>query len=395
MSLYRRTACCGPLHPGSPLWSIGFRPLFLLAGMFALLSIAVWVAQFAGWLGSFTYLASAQWHAHEMIFGYIFAVVVGFLFTAVRNWTHHPTPSGYALLTVVVCWIAARACVASGLLAVAAIADTAFATLAALGIAIPLFKARNLRNAIFVLIILSLGAANIAFYVAASRASAATMQTVIQLGLDLILLVITVVAGRVIPMFSASAGKGASPQRNTFIECTAIASAVLLTAVHVIGLPLIAIWIAGIGALAHGARLTMWKPWTAMRMPILLILHASYAWLVIYLALLTLSGLGFVSYSIALHALTVGAIGGLTIGMMSRVARGHTGRPLIANRLEVYAYALIQLAGAMRVLLPIVLPNFYFSEIVVAGALWSAAFFLLTVFFLPTMTRPRADGRAS
>jgi uncharacterized protein involved in response to NO len=130
-------------------------------------------------------------------------------------------------------------------------------------------------------------------------------------------------------------------------------------------------------------------------MPILLILHASYAWLVIYLALLTLSGLGFVSYSIALHALTVGAIGGLTIGMMSRVARGHTGRPLIASRLEVCAYALIQLAGATRVLLPIVLPNFYFSEIVVAGALWSAAFFLLTVFFLPTMTRPRADGRAS
>ena len=218
----------------------------------------------------------------------------------------------------------------------------------------------------------------------------------LQVGLDVILFVITVMGGRIIPLFTANALKHARPRRLAWLEHAALGSVLAIAVADLAGAPVIAIAaIAGIAAIAHAARLVLWQPWLTATRPILWILHASYAWIVIYLGLRALLPLGALPASLATHALTVGAIGGLTIGMMTRTARGHTGRPLRSSSLETAAYALVQLAAATRVFVPLVLPQLYVAAIMVSGALWSLAFGLFVAKFWPILSRPRIDGRRS
>jgi uncharacterized protein involved in response to NO len=152
--------------------------------------------------------------------------------------------------------------------------------------------------------------------------------------------------------------------------------------------------VAGIAALAHGVRLALWQPWLTAGRPILWILHASYAWIVVYLALRALAATDLIPASLATHALTVGAIGGLTLGMMTRVARGHTGRPLRAGIPEILAYGLVQLAAIVRVGGPLLAPQWSLAAVVVSGLCWSASFALFAVAFWPILARPRLDGRS-
>jgi uncharacterized protein involved in response to NO len=143
---------------------------------------------------------------------------------------------------------------------------------------------------------------------------------------------------------------------------------------------------------AHGARLWLWRPWRTLAVPLVWILHAAYAWIVVHLFLRGASGLDWLPESVAVHALTVGAIGGLTLGMMTRTARGHTGRPLAADRWEIAMFVLVQAAAFVRVLGGIVSPA-YLAGIGLSGLLWTAAFGLYAVRYWPVLTRPRLDGR--
>jgi uncharacterized protein involved in response to NO len=151
--------------------------------------------------------------------------------------------------------------------------------------------------------------------------------------------------------------------------------------------------VALVAALAHGARLALWAPLRTRRHPIVWILHLSYAWIVVHLVLRGLAELGWVSPVAATHALTVGAIGGLTLGMMTRTARGHTARPLTVGRAEVIAYVLVHAAALIRVLVPLIVPQFYAAGILISAALWSAAFGVFTFVYYPVLTRPRLDRR--
>lgn len=160
------------------------------------------------------------------------------------------------------------------------------------------------------------------------------------------------------------------------------------------GLPAVVIGaIAGVAAIAHAARLLLWQPWMTLGRPILWILHASYAWIVIYLGLRALLVMVELPASLATHALTIGAIGGLTLDMMTRTARGHTGRPLRASAMEAFAYTLVQLAVATRVFIPLLLSQYYLAAVVVSGALWSLAFGFFVAKFWPILLRSRIDGR--
>lgn len=387
--------------PGVPrprsfaLWNLGFRPFFLFAGAFAALSVLVWVIQFAGWAGSHVYIAGPLWHAHEMIFGYAFAVVVGFLFTAVRNWTNRPTPSGGKLACIVALWVAARLLALTPWIMFAAVIDTAFALAAAAGIAVPLYASRNRRNYFFVALILALGAANLCFYLAMADVLRFAPQGGLQFGIDLIVFIMAVMGGRVIPMFTANAVSGTTPRRWPWLERVALGSILVLLALDLTSPPALAIsLVAALAAAAHAARLMLWQPWRTLARPILWILHLSYAWITVYLALRAFAAADLVPASLATHALTVGAIGGLTVGMMTRVARGHTGLPLEAGGLEVAAYALIQVAAVARVGLPLLVPQWYLAAVVASGMLWAAAFVLFVVKFWPILTRPRVDGRS-
>lgn len=382
-----------PRPPARPfaLWALGFRPLYLGAGVFAAVSICAWVAQFAGWHAGWP--SDPLWHAHEMIFGFAFAVIVGFLFTALGNWTGQRTPTGAPLAATVALWLAARLLLLSPWPLAAAAADGAFALAAAWGIGVPLYRSANRRNAFFVVLLVAFGAANLAFHLAMAGLIELSPRRFTQLGLDLVLFVMVVMGGRVIPMFTANA-RQVRVRRLAWLEPIALGSVLALLGASLAGLPpLVVAACAALAAAAHALRISFWRPWATIGHPILWILHASYAWIVVHLALRALAALDLVAASIATHALTVGAIGGLILGMMARTARGHTGRPLQASALETAAFALIQLAAATRVLLPIAAPATTLAAITASGVLWSVAFGLFVVKFAPILTRARADGR--
>jgi len=360
------------------LLALGFRPLYLAAGLYAALSVPVWALQYAGWLPP----APPFWHAHEMLFGYAFAVIAGFLLTAVRNWTGRPTPSGAPLAAIAALWVAARL-VAPFSLELASAADFLFGAGVAWGIGAPILASRN-RNWYFVAIVLALGAASTVFIAMPRLALAA--------GLDLVLIAMAVMGGRVIPGFTNNAIAGAGARRHPLVEKAALASVLLLLAFDLLEFPLAAAIVASMAAVVHAARLALWAPLSTKGRPILWILHASYAWIVVHLALRGMAEFDLAPAVLATHALTVGAIGGLTLGMMTRTARGHTARPLVAGRAEVAAYWLVQVSAVVRVLVPLAAPQAYLAAVAVSAALWSAAFALFVIAFLPILAQPRLDG---
>jgi uncharacterized protein involved in response to NO len=362
------------------LFDLGFRPFYLLAGAYAALAVPLWLLQYRGWLPG----PGLFWHAHEMLFGFAFAVIAGFLLTAVRAWTGRPTPTGAALAGIAALWLLARAA-APFSLALAAALNLLFALALAWGIGRPLLQSGNRRNLFFVVLVLALGAAGAAYQ--------AWPHLGLSLGLDIVLFVMAVIGGRVIPMFTNNAVPGAGARRLPWLEAGALGSILLLLALEAAGAAAAAAFAALAGSALHAARLAFWAPLRTLRNPMLWILHVSYAWIAAHLLLRGLAGLQLAPAALATHALTVGAIGGLTLGMMTRTARGHTARPLTAGRLEVAAYVLVQLAAAVRVLLPLALPAAYNAAVIASALLWSAAFAAFVIAFAPILLRPRLDGQ--
>ena len=380
-----------PAPRGFALFALGFRPFYLLAGALGAVSIPVWAAQFIGYGPAA--LDGPMWHAHEMLFGYTFAVITGFLLTAVRNWTQQPTPVGARLAILACLWLAGRVLALSPWPEWSALTDTVFTLSVAIGIARPLVASGNRRNYFFIALVLALGAANLAFVAALQGVAPFSPGSAVALGLDIVLFIMAVMAGRVVPMFTNNAIQGAGARRLPALERVALVLVLLLIASDLAGQPAPAAAIAGVAAIAHGARLVLWNPVATRLNPLLWILHASYAWIVVHLALRAAAGLDWVAPDLATHALTIGAIGGLTLGMMTRSARGHTARPLVAGYAETGCFWLVQLAAAARVLLPIAVPAVYVTGVVLSGLLWSAAFVLFTFEYWPMLTRPRLDGQ--
>jgi uncharacterized protein involved in response to NO len=358
---------------------LGFRPFYLLAGIYAALGVPLWALQFLGWLPG----ADPFWHAHEMLFGYAFAVIAGFLLTAVRAWTGVPTPAGAALAAIAALWLIARALALYSLPA-AALADAAFAIAVAWGIGRPLVASRN-RNWFFILLVLAIGATSTAFNIFPRLALAS--------GLDLVLLIMVIIGGRVIPGFTNNAIPGAGARRIQWLEHGAVGSVILLLLLDLYGLDQAAGIAALVAAAMHAARLALWAPLKSRANPILWILHLSYAWIIVHLALRGCAGFGLAPEGLAIHALTVGAIGGLTLGMMTRTARGHTARPLTAGNAEIAAYLLVQFAAAIRVFGPLFLPSAYTLAVLLSALLWSAAFAVFVFVYYPILSRPRLDGQ--
>jgi uncharacterized protein involved in response to NO len=355
--------------------------------------VALWALQYSG-VTAAAALRGAAWHGHEMLFGYAFAVVAGFLFTAVRNWTQRPTPSGVALAALVALWIAGRVLVLTPLAMAAAVVNALFPLAVAIGIGIPLVAAANRRNYFFVALLTAASAAVLAFHLAAMGRLELPPRAGLQAGLDLVLFIVAVIGGRVIPMFTNNGVPGAGATRHPWVERAALGSLLALLALDVAGVegtPLGALALAA--AAAHAARLWLWRPWRTLRTPLVWVLHAAYAWVVLHLLLRAAAQWGVVAEPLAVHALTIGVIGGMTIGMMTRTARGHTGRPLEADRYEVACYVLVQAAALARVVGGLAVPAFYIQTVWLSAACWSAAFALYTVRYWTVLTRPRVDGK--
>jgi len=382
-----------PPPPSFALWALGFRPFYLAASVYASLSIVLWVAQYAGWLPA-RFARLPLWHGHEMLFGYALAVIAGFLLTAGRNWTNRPTPTGKPLAALVLLWLAGRVLMLTPWPTAAALVNVAFPLAVAAALARPLLASRNRRNYFFVPLLALVGCAVAAMHLAWAGAFAWPPRASLQVGLDVVLFIVAVMGGRVIPMFTNNGIPGLAATRVPWLEKLALGSVLALLVADLAGAPATAIAvIAPVAAVAHAARLWLWQPWRTLSTPLVWVLHASYAWIVVYLALRTAAAVGAVPESAAVHALTIGAIGGMTIGMMTRTAKGHTARPLVADRYEVACYLLVQGAAIVRVLGATGAVDAYVTTLVVAGVCWSAAFALYAVRYWPVLSRPRLDGK--
>jgi uncharacterized protein involved in response to NO len=364
---------------GLALWQLGFRPFYLLASSFAALSVPLWALQYAGALGT-PYLHGPLWHAHEMLFGFVLAVMVGFLFTAGRNWSGQPTPTGAPLAALAMLWLAARVLVLTPYGWAAAAANTAFPLAAALALARPLVAAGNRRNYFFVALLVLLAAAALALHLSLLGVLPLPGRSAIQLGLDIVLFVMAVMAGRVLPMFTNNGVPGARAVRHPALELADPQGLALA-------------WLAAAAAALHLARWWLWQPWKTLRTPIVWVLHAAYLWIPVHLALRATAHLGWSSASLAAHALMVGAAGGLIIGMMTRTARGHTARPLRADRADVACYLLVLGAALVRVAAPLLLPQATMAAVLTSALLWSAGFGLYAWRYAPVLLRPRLDGK--
>lgn len=393
LPLDRRLQSRAPSGAGFALWNLGFRPFYLLASIFSAFSVLLWAAQFSGFIPS-AYLQGPVWHGHEMLFGYTTAVIAGFLLTAVRVWTNQPTASGVPLMALAALWVCGRVLVLTPLAMTAAVVNAAFPCAVAVAIGIPLLRSRNVRNYFFVGLLVLMGALILAVHLAPQGRFEFSPRLGLQLALDIVLFIMVVMGGRVIPMFTNNGVPGANAKRHALLEKFALGTVILLFAADLLQLPQTIIATSAlISALAHGIRLYFWKPWRTLAAPLVWILHAAYAWIVMHLALRGVAGLELLAGSYATHALTVGAIGGLTLGMMTRTARGHTGRPLIADGFELTAFLLIQIAAIVRVFGGMASPALYLASIQLSALLWAAGFGLYVVRYWPILSRPRLDGK--
>ena len=378
---------------GPAVLQLGFRPFYVLASLFAALSIAAWGAQAAGLLGR-PYLAGPLWHAHEMVFGYGLAVIVGFLFTAVRTWTNQPTPTGPLLALFASMWLAERLLVVTPFSWAAAVMGPLFPLACAAALAVPLAKARNRRNYIFVALLLVIAAADALFNLSQLGVLQVPANVGLLLALDSVLIVMAVVAGRVTPMFTNNGAPGAGAVSVSWLDRAAIGLLMLLAiadGAEVQGGALAPL--AAIAAVVHGVRWFLWRPWKTLRVPLVWALHVAYAWIPLHLALRSAVALGWPETSAATHALTVGAIGGLTVAMMTRTALGHTGRPLLAGPADIQIYVLIVAAAIVRVVAPM-MDLWGPTAVLVSALFWSTAFLVFLLKYGPMLMRARVDGKA-
>jgi len=385
-----------PLNNGMSFFALGFRPLFFMAGLSALLLMAVWLPIYRGLLAAPAYYSAITWHGHEMLFGYTAAVVAGFLLTATKNWTGIQTLRYWPLAGLTLVWLAGRLVpfVPGMPGGVIALVDMAFLPLTALALAFPLFKSRQKHNIPLVFLVLAFAAANALYHLQLTGLAANTLASGTQLGLGMVLTLLVVMGGRVIPFFIERGLQGAAIRKWEWIERLAMPSVLLYAAVQTLfPYSAAALLLALAAGLVHAIRVAGWYQKKIWSVSLLWVLFLGYGWVVLGLLMQGAGLLLPVPPMLSLHALTVGGVGVLTLGMMARVAIGHSGRPMQAHPLMGWAFALLVLAAVVRVLVPLFFPQLYTRWIDIAGGLWLLAFLPFFVIYFPILTRPRVDGQ--
>jgi uncharacterized protein involved in response to NO len=390
------------VRPQLALFALGFRPFFLAAGVLAATAVPLWLAVLGGLVPAMPALGGAAWHAETMLFGYGSAVVAGFLLTAVRNWTGMATASGVELAALLALWLAGRIAPwlplpgsLAGALAGAlpAVLDVAFPLALALSLRAPLWSGPNRANRVFLALLGGMAAASLLFRLGALGALPGGALAGERLMLGLLVATLLVVAGRIMPFFTRSAIAGAAPRVRPWVERLTVGLAAAWIAVDLAtGAGPLAGALALALALVQAIRLWGWHHRGAWAIPILAVLYLGYSWLILGLGLAGLAGLGVLAPFPSLHALTVGALGVFTLGMMSRVTLGHTGRPMGAAPLMRAAFVAINLAALTRVFGPLLWPSAYWTWLICSGLLWTLAFVAFLWVHGPMLVAPRADG---
>jgi uncharacterized protein involved in response to NO len=376
-----------------PVLRLGFRPFYLLAAAFAAVSVPLWMARYYGWVAALPHV-NLNWHMHEMVFGFAIAVIIGFLFTAGRNWTGLWTPRRGHLAALAGVWLAGRIAMLLFPPPFAAVVDLLFLPLAAWPMYRVLARSGNKRNMFLVGLLALLFSANATYHAAVLGWIELAPAAAIHAAILIIVIIEFVIGGRVIPGFTANGVPGSKPITNERRDRVAIALTVLAALGWISGIsPPLTAALAAVAGCAQLLRLVGWKPHVTLSNPLVWILHLSYAWIPVGFFALALAALGMASSSLAFHMLGLGATAGLIIGMITRTALGHTGRPLKAGRAEVAMYVLLHLGVVARLMASLPLLALRDPMLVLAAACFSGAFLLYVAVYGPYLFRPRIDGR--
>ena len=375
----------------------GFRPFFLAAGIWAAVALALWIVMFVTGSAVPSRFDPLTWHIHEMLFGFVMAAIAGFLLTAIPNWTGRLPVSGGPLALLAGLWLLGRiACLVSALVPawIAMAADLAFQVALVGVVTREIVVGRNWRNLPIVAPVSILGIANLLMHLEADGV-AVPSGLGWRLGLAGVVVLISVMAGRIVPSFTrnwlAKRPGTDLPAGHSWIDRLALGTLhagligwAFLPTFRPIGLLLL------LGAAINLWRLLRWRGFATAAEPLLLILHVGYAWLCLGAALLGAALLGVdVPLSAAIHALTAGAIGTMILAVMTRATRGHVGRELSADRVTVLIYVLVTLAAIMRVAAAFC-ATWTMPLLIISAILWIAAFAGFVLGYGPMLLLPRS-----
>ena len=375
------------------LFSTAFRPFFLGAGILAVIAVPVWLGALHGGYDVAGYFGPNYWHAHEMLFGFSVAVIAGFLLTAARQWTGRPTLQGPGLGVAFALWLLGRVgCALGQSLGWWALAlDFMFLPYLAVGVGRPLLATKNRRNYVFLALLGVLALSNLGLHLDALGAWPGVRPRAAAVALDAVLLVILLVGGRIIPLFTRNATRQPQIRNSLFLDRLTLWGGGALLLADALVWARVGSSLALLVGLASLLRARHWGTRYTLKDPLLWSLHLGYLWIPTGLLLRAAASLWPIFNATWLHALTVGGVGLTTLAMMARVALGHSGRKLIAPRLIAWAFGILWVATLVRVVSPF-LPR-YVMLVSVAGSLWTLAFALYLVVYVPILLAPRVDGR--
>lgn len=380
-----------------PLLRLAFRPFFFVGCLLAALAVPLWLASLSGhqllpaplggWLA---------WHRHELLFGFAGAIIVGFLLTAVQTWTGRPSLSGTPLAVLLALWLVARLAWWTDSPWLLLLANLTFLLGATLAMARLLWAVRQQRNYPIVAVLLLFSGADLLVLLGVQQGDDNWQRQGVWAAAWLVAAMMGLIGGRVIPFFTQRGlNRQEAVQPWPWLDWSLLLGTAVLALLHAIGVALLPHGLVGLLfaalALGHGTRLVRWFDDGLLRVPLLWSLHLAYAWLVLAFALLALWHLNpSFAASQALHALTVGAMGGLILAMLARVSLGHTGRPLQLPAGFAVAFVLLNLGGVFRVF---GVSLAYLPALWLAALCWSAAFALYLYRYGPMLWRTRVDGQ--
>lgn len=397
VSKARKPVPRGIARSGPPVLSYGFRPFFLLAGIFAIAAMVGWIgALIAGWEIGGDY-GMLNWHAHEMLFGYTSAALAGYMLTAIPNWTGRLPVSGLPLLGLVAVWLVGRLVMAvpGGIgLPLSMLVEACFLPLMAAITATEIIAGKNWKNLKILAGLSALSLVNIAFHVSVAFNGAALEAS--RAGVAIYVMLIAVVGGRIVPSFTrnwlAKAGSPRLPAPFGRFDIVAMVWLLVTLTLWVVFPETIVTACAAVGAaILHAVRLARWQGQRTVDEPLLLALHVGYAFIPLGMLSVALASLGWIANASALHVLTVGAIAGMTFAVMTRASLGHTGRALTASPCTSVAYLALTLSAVLRPFAELI-PSQYHLLLSLSGACWLVAFGLFVLEFGPMLVSPRLKG---
>ncbi|GGB06380.1 NnrS family protein [Allosediminivita pacifica] len=382
-------------YGGPALLSYGFRPFFLSAALFALVVIPAWWLIWRGAIAPVGHFSPVDWHIHEMVFGYGAAVVAGFLFTAVPNWTGRIPTRGMPLMILLAVWVAGRLAVAGGSgLSPAAVAfiDQLFLLAVAGMIAREIVAGKNWRNLMVLVPVSLLWLANLLFHVEAMVNGSADFGR--RLGIALLVFLILLIGGRIVPSFTRNwLVQRRAPRLpvafNRFDALCLLAGGAGLIAWVTVPEGAVSTALGTVAAILHLARLVRWRGISTWASPLLLMLHLAYLMISLGFAAIALASFDLAGPEVPAHFLGIGAIGGMSVAVMMRATMGHTGRPLEAGRILTAAFVFVIAACAARVAGPSLRLG-PFDGIDLSAALWTASFAMFAARIGPWLILPRA-----